>query len=136
MIPFLWISKLRHLRIVTKIVKYIVLRSLLTLNFLLPLLPATLQIIAEKHSEWFEEDRVVMMEDNFSSKEMKNESNVDDGDEDVDDDGEEEDDDQEEQGEIEADSEVKEDDEHLEVNNEELESDDNGDEEEESDEYD
>ncbi|KAJ1402089.1 hypothetical protein B484DRAFT_457832, partial [Ochromonadaceae sp. CCMP2298] len=46
MIPLLWISKLRQLRLIFKIAQYLVLPVIPHMDFLLPLLPAPLQVIA------------------------------------------------------------------------------------------
>ena len=46
MVPVLWISKLRQLRLVMKILQYLVLPVIPSLEFLMPLLPAPMQVIA------------------------------------------------------------------------------------------
>ena len=46
MVPVLWISKLRQLRLVFKILQYLVLPVIPSLEFLMPLLPAPMQVIA------------------------------------------------------------------------------------------
>ena len=46
MVPVLWISKLRQLRLATKIVQYLVLPVIPSVEFLMPLLPAPMQVIA------------------------------------------------------------------------------------------
>ncbi len=46
MVPVLWLSKLRQLRLVTKIVQYLVLPVIPSIEFLMPLLPAPMQVIA------------------------------------------------------------------------------------------
>ena len=46
MVPVLWLSKLRQLRLVLKIVQYLVLPIIPSLDFLMPLLPAPYQVIA------------------------------------------------------------------------------------------
>jgi hypothetical protein len=51
-IPVLWVSKLRQLRLASKIALYLVLPVLPTLDFLMPLFPATLQTIALESRNW------------------------------------------------------------------------------------
>ena len=51
MVPFLWVSKLRQLRIVFKLLLYVVLPMISRIDFLMPLLPAPYQTIAVELSE-------------------------------------------------------------------------------------
>ena len=50
MVPVLWVSKLRQLRLLLKIVQYLVLPIIPSLDFLMPLLPAPYQVIAVETS--------------------------------------------------------------------------------------
>jgi len=52
MIPVLWISKLRQLRLLSKIILYTILPLVGKFDFLLPLLPAPLQVIALQTNKW------------------------------------------------------------------------------------
>lgn len=45
LIPILWVSKLRQLRLITKFASYLWLQLLPRLDFLLPLFPAPLQVV-------------------------------------------------------------------------------------------
>lgn len=46
MVPFLWVSKLRQLRLVSKLVVNLVVAMMPKFEFLMPLLPAPYQVIA------------------------------------------------------------------------------------------
>jgi hypothetical protein len=46
MIPFLFISKVRQLRIAFKLVQYLALPAMAKFDFIMPLLPAPYQVIA------------------------------------------------------------------------------------------
>jgi hypothetical protein len=46
MVPFLWVSKVRQLRIAFKLVSYVLLPFMPSMGFIMPLLPAPLQVIA------------------------------------------------------------------------------------------
>ena len=46
MVPFLWVSKVRQLRIAFKLVSYFLLPLMPSMGFIMPLLPAPLQVIA------------------------------------------------------------------------------------------
>lgn len=76
MIPFMWISKLRHLRILSKIGLHLTLQSLPTLDFLLPLFSAPYQVMAHEHTKWFEDEEDMSLEE-LEAKMMKDEDGAD-----------------------------------------------------------
>eukprot|EP01035_Chromulina_nebulosa_P025729 gene25729-33600_t len=51
-VPLMWVSKLRQLRLLAKIALYLVLPSLSKMDFVLPILPATWQTIAKESVKW------------------------------------------------------------------------------------
>jgi len=51
-VPFLWVSKLRQLRILAKLAMYMVIPVIPHIDFLMPLLPAPLQVIAIESKKW------------------------------------------------------------------------------------
>ena len=74
MIPVLWISKLRQLRLLSKIVLYTILPLVGKFDFLLPLLPAPLQVIALQTNKWLLQKRNQARDDRLrgdASKWMK-----------------------------------------------------------------
>ena len=106
MIPFMWISKLRHLRILSKIGLHLTLQSLPTLDFLLPLFSAPYQVMSQEHTHWFEDEEDMNLEE-LEAKMMKDDDDVngDDEDHEQDEEDNEEDEEGEEEGEEEAEDE-------------------------------
>lgn len=56
MVPFLWASKLRQLRLASKIVLYLLLPVIHKIDFLMPLLPAPYQVIAQQSVNWSDKE--------------------------------------------------------------------------------
>mmetsp|Transcript_31693 Transcript_31693/g.32290 ORF Transcript_31693/g.32290 Transcript_31693/m.32290 type:complete len:392 (+) Transcript_31693:95-1270(+) len=56
MVPVLWISKVRQLRLLSKLATYLILPVIPHLSFLMPLLPAPYQVIAQQASSWSEDE--------------------------------------------------------------------------------
>jgi len=74
MIPVLWISKLRQLRLLSKVVLYATLPVVGKFDFLLPLLPAPLQVIALQTNKWLLDEKNQAKDDQIrddASKWMK-----------------------------------------------------------------
>jgi hypothetical protein len=94
LIPLLWISKLRHLRLLFKIFMNSILIVLPKLDFVMPFFPATHQTMAVESAHWFEDEGdTIEGEDDDSDGNVDNTEEVEDEDE-VDEEQEEEEDDE------------------------------------------
>ena len=87
MVPFLWVSKVRQLRIAFKLVSYVLLPFMPSMGFIMPLLPAPLQVIAIELSKIApaSEDEVPRGDDDDNDEDV-DESSDDNGDEGLDED--------------------------------------------------
>ena len=88
MVPFLWVSKVRQLRIAFKLVSYVLLPYMPSMGFIMALLPAPLQVIAIELSKIApaSEDEVPRGDDDDNDEEDVDESSDDNEDEGLDED--------------------------------------------------
>ena len=96
MIPLLWISKLRQIRLLVKIIGNTFLMVLPKMDILMPLFPVTWQVIAKESYRWYQEaDGVDDVNEESESSENKDDTDGDSGN-DTDDEDEEDEEEEEE----------------------------------------
>eukprot|EP01039_Chlorochromonas_danica_P003763 gene3763-4113_t len=81
-IPVLWLSKLRQLRLIYKIALYLILPVLPKMDIFMPLLPAPLQVMAVESQKWFAADASSNAEASNVEEEKENSEGEEDDDED------------------------------------------------------